>query len=78
MVIEKIKPSFYNGIVLTINRDLYILGLREMQQLDQNDPESFFQVAGEHSPVATFMQSWNCLNLVFRYPWTTLYSMEWS
>ncbi|KAK6073363.1 hypothetical protein SCUP234_08702 [Seiridium cupressi] len=28
--------------------DLYILGLRAMQQLDQNDPESFFQIAGIH------------------------------
>ena len=78
MVNGKNKPSFHGGIVLTIDRDLYILGLREMQQLDQNDPESFFQVAGEHHPIFAFMQSQSCLKSVSRYPWAALHSMEWS
>jgi hypothetical protein len=39
-------PETSRAVYLHQYRDLYILGLRAMQQLDQSDPESFFQVAG--------------------------------
>ena len=70
------RPEIRNMISNTHTWDLFILALSMLQDVSQDDPTSWYQIAGnKQSHFNSVVQQ---LNLDYRYSWRAIPGLEWG